>query len=83
MGTSPGTPIEIIDNQSDVIPEFIDQDIQALIDQARLQRPDLLATESELKASLAKIESAKADAKPKVKIDASNQYDTDTILEVI
>ena len=79
MGTSPGTPIEIIDNQSDVIPEFIDQDIQALIDQARLQRPDLLATESELKASLAKIESAKADAKPKVKIDASNQYDTDTI----
>ena len=54
-------------------------DIQALIDQARLQRPDLLATESELKASLAKIESAKADAKPKVKIDASNQYDTDTI----
>jgi outer membrane protein TolC len=79
MGTSPSSPIQIIDNQSDIIPEFIDQDIQALIDQARLQRPDLLATESELKASLAKIESAKADAKPKIKIDASNQYDSDTI----
>jgi len=72
MGVSPGTPIEIIDHEIDVMPEFIDQDIQALIEQAITQRPDLIATESELKASLAKIESAKAEAKPKVKIEASN-----------
>ncbi len=79
MGISPGTNIEIIDNQQNVIPELVDQDIQALIEQARLQRPDLIATESELKASLAKIDAVKADAKPKVKIDASNQFDSDTI----
>ena len=79
MGVSPGTPIEIIDNDMDVIPEFIDQDIQALIEQAIIQRPDLIATESELKASVAKIESVKAEAKPKVKIEASNQYDSETI----
>ena len=79
MGVSPGTPIEIIDNDIDVIPEFIDQDIQALIEQAIIQRPDLIATESELKASVAKIESVKAEAKPKVKIEASNQYDSETI----
>jgi outer membrane protein TolC len=79
MGVSPGTPIEIIDHEIDVMPEFIDQDIQALIEQAITQRPDLIATESELKASLAKIESAKAEAKPKVKIEASNQYDSETI----
>ncbi len=79
MGVLPGTPIEIIDHEIDVMPEFIDQDIQALIEQAITQRPDLIATESELKASLAKIESAKAEAKPKVKIEASNQYDSETI----
>jgi len=79
MGAAPGTPIEIIDNDMDVIPEFIDQDIQALIEQAIIQRPDLIATESELKASVAKIESVKAEAKPKVKIEASNQYDSETI----
>ncbi len=79
MGAVPGTPIEIIDNDMDVIPEFIDQDIQALIEQAIIQRPDLIATESELKASLANIESVKAEAKPKVRIEASNQYDSETI----
>jgi outer membrane protein TolC len=79
MGAVPGTPIEIIDNDMDVMPEFIDQDIQALIEQAIIQRPDLIATESELKASLANIESVKAEAKPKVKIEASNQYDSETI----
>jgi len=50
-----------------------------LIEQAIIQRPDLIATESELKASLANIESVKAEAKPKVKIEASNQYDSETI----
>ncbi len=79
MGASPGTPIEIIENDMDVIPEFIDHDIQALIEQAIIQRPDLIATESELKASLANIESVKAEAKPKVRIEASNQYDSETI----
>ena len=79
MGAVPGTPIEIIDNDMEVMPEFIDQDIQALIEQAIIQRPDLIATESELKASLANIESVKAEAKPKVKIEASNQYDSETI----
>jgi hypothetical protein len=39
-----------------VIPELVDQDIEALIEQARLQRPDLMASEAQLKASLAKIE---------------------------
>ena len=67
---------EIVEsNVKNDIPELIDQDIDALIEQARLQRPDLIASEAQLKASLAKIESVKADAKPKVRIDASNQYD--------
>ncbi|CAM8471727.1 TolC Outer membrane protein [Candidatus Methylopumilus universalis] len=75
MGAPANINFRIADSKLDDIPELIDQDIDALIEQARLQRPDLMASEAQLKASLAKIESVKADAKPKVRIDASNQYD--------
>jgi outer membrane protein len=75
MGASANVNFQIADSKLDDIPELIDQDIEALIEQARLQRPDLIASEAQLKASLAKIDSVKADAKPKVRIDASNQYD--------
>jgi outer membrane protein TolC len=75
MGAPANINFQIADSKLDDIPELIDQDIDALIEQARLQRPDLMASEAQLKASLAKIEAVKADAKPKVRIDASNQYD--------
>jgi len=75
MGVPANINFQIADSQLDVVPELVDQDIEALIEQARLQRPDLIASEAQLKASLAKIEAVKADAKPKVRIDASNQYD--------
>ena len=75
MGTPANINFQIADSKLDDIPELVDQDIDALIEQARLQRPDLMASEAQLKASLAKIEAVKADAKPKLRIDASNQYD--------
>ena len=75
MGAPANINFQIADSKLDDIPELIDQDIDALIEQARLQRPDLMASEAQLKASLAKIEAVKADAKPKLRIDASNQYD--------
>ena len=75
MGAPANINFQIADSKLDDIPELVDQDIDALIEQARLQRPDLIASEAQLKASLAKIEAVKADAKPKVRIDASNQYD--------
>jgi outer membrane protein TolC len=75
MGAAANINFQIADSKLDDIPELVDQDIDALIEQARLQRPDLMASEAQLKASLAKIEAVKADAKPKVRIDASNQYD--------
>jgi outer membrane protein TolC len=75
MGAPANINFQMADSNLDVIPELVDQDIEALIEQARTQRPDLMASEAQLKASLAKIEAVKADAKPKVRIDASNQYD--------
>jgi outer membrane protein TolC len=75
MGVPANINFQITDNQISAVPEFINQDIEALIEQARLQRPDLIASEAQLKASIAKIDVVKADAKPKIRIDASNQYD--------
>jgi len=79
MGAPANINFQIADSNLDDIPELVDQDIDALIEQARLQRPDLMASEAQLKASLAKIEAIKADAKPKVRIDASNQYDENSL----
>jgi outer membrane protein len=75
MGVPANMNFQMADGELDRVPEIVDQDIEALIEQARLQRPDLIASEAQLKASIAKIEAVKADAKPKVRIDASNQYD--------
>ena len=74
MGVPASMRLEITDAKLDNIPDMVDQDIEALIEQARLQRPDLIASEAQLKASLAKIEVAKADSKPTVEFNMSNAY---------
>ena len=74
MGVPASMRLEIADAKLDTIPDMIDQDIEALIEQARSQRPDLIASEAQLKASLAKIEVAKADSKPTVSLNLSNTY---------
>jgi outer membrane protein TolC len=74
MGVPASFRLEIADAKSDAIPDMIDQDIEALIEQARFQRPDLIASEAQLKASLARIEVAKADSKPTVEFNMSNAY---------
>ncbi len=78
MGVTANSNLSIVDSQVDVIPEIVDQDIQALIEQARLQRPDLLASEAQVAASLAKIEVAKADSKPTVSLNLSNTRSDDS-----
>jgi TolC family type I secretion outer membrane protein len=74
MGVPASLRLEIADAKLDTIPDMIDQDIEALIEQARSQRPDLIASEAQLKASLAKIEVAKADSKPTVSMSLSNTH---------
>jgi len=50
----------------------IEQDINALIEQARLRRPDLIASEAQLKAAEASINASRAAAKPSISVAASN-----------
>ena len=78
MGVPASMRLEIADAKLDTIPDMIDQDIEALIEQARSQRPDLIASEAQLKASLAKIEVAKADSKPTVSMSLSNTHSDDS-----
>ena len=78
MGLHANNQFQIADHKLDTIPEMVDQDIEALIEQARKQRPDLIASEAQLKASLAKIDAAKADAKPTISLNLSNTYANDS-----
>ncbi len=52
--------------------QTIEQDIDALIEQARLRRPDLVASEAQLKAAEASIEASRSAAKPTVSVSVSN-----------
>ena len=54
--------------------DFIDQDINAMIEQARNRRPDLLASEAQLKAAQAAIEASRAASKPTFTVSLSNSY---------
>ncbi|HLD09675.1 MAG TPA: TolC family protein [Methylophilaceae bacterium] len=52
----------------------IEQDISALIEQAHNRRPDLVASEAQLKAAEASIEASRAAAKPTVSVAISNNF---------
>jgi outer membrane protein TolC len=53
-------------------PQSIDQDINALIEQAHKRRPDLIASEAQLKAAEANIDANRAAAKPTVSVSLAN-----------
>jgi outer membrane protein len=74
MGLSANQPLSVaptapIDTQPNV-----EADIDALIDQARTRRPDLVASEAQVRAAEASIEASRAAAKPTVSLSASNSY---------
>jgi outer membrane protein len=52
--------------------QTIEQDIDALIEQARLRRPDLVASEAQLKAAEANIAASRSAAKPTVSLAIAN-----------
>lgn len=54
------------------VEQNIEQDIDTLIEQARLRRPDLVASEAQLKAAQASIDASRAAAKPSVSVAVSN-----------
>lgn len=74
MGLSANQPLKLLPSSPIVTQPTVEADINALIDEARNRRPDLLASEAQVRAAEASIEANKAAAKPTISLSASNAY---------
>jgi outer membrane protein TolC len=74
MGLAANQNIKILPSAAVETGNNIEQNIQALIEQASSRRPDLMASEAQLKAAQASIEISKAASKPIVSIGVSNGF---------
>lgn len=72
MGLAANQTLKLAARTSIQTPQNIDQDINALIEQARSRRPDLIASEAQVKAAQASIDASRAAAKPTVSVAVSN-----------
>lgn len=79
MGLPANQQIELANNVSDVTgkidkPGNILGDVNSLIEQAGQRRPDLIASEAQIKAAIAAIDASKALAKPTISVSVSNGF---------
>lgn len=71
MGLPANQKILLVSNTSKPSSNILN-DVNTLIEQASTRRPDLIASEAQLKAAQASIEASKAAAKPTISISMSN-----------
>ncbi len=74
MGLAANQSIKILPSAAVETGNNIEQNIQALIEQASSRRPDLMASEAQLKAAQASIEVSKSASKPIVSVGISNGF---------
>jgi len=72
MGLEANQSVKLAASSSIQPGQHITEDINALIEQARVRRPDLLASEAQLKAAQASIDANRAATKPTVSVALSN-----------
>lgn len=72
MGLAANQPLKLVTNDSIQPLQNVEQDIDALIDQARTRRPDLVASDAQLKAAQASVDASRAATKPSVSVAVSN-----------
>jgi outer membrane protein len=80
MGLAASQPLRLAAVSPVSYQQNIDSDIDALIAQARSRRPDLVASEAQLKAAEANIEASRAAAKPTLSVSVSNSFQNDNQL---
>lgn len=71
MGLPAQQKVELISAANDA-PSTILEDVNALIEQAGTRRPDLVASEAQVKAAQANIDASKAATKPTIFVSVSN-----------
>ena len=75
MGLHANAPLNLVRSvNSPVNTAEIERDINQLIEYARVRRPDLMASESQVSAAKASIEASRAAAKPTVSVGLSNSF---------
>lgn len=75
MGLTASTPVTLVPTtNSPSSTAEIEQDINQLIEYARVRRPDLLASEAQLSAAKANIAANRAAAKPTISVGLSNNF---------
>ena len=76
MGLPANKKISIISNLTaeENMPANILEDVNVLIEQASVRRPDLIARAAQVKAAEANIDASKAAAKPSVSVSMSNNW---------
>lgn len=74
MGLAANQPLKLVANHATQPLQNVEQDINALIEQAGIRRPDLIASEAQLKAALANIDASRAAAKPSISVAVSNSF---------
>ena len=74
MGLPANQQIVLSDNYVDDVPSNILGDVNSLIEQAGQRRPDLIASEAQIKAAIAAIDASKALTKPTISVSVSNGF---------
>ncbi|MDO9281825.1 MAG: TolC family protein [Methylotenera sp.] len=74
MGLAANQPLKLVANHAIQPLQNVEQDINALIEQAGMRRPDMIASEAQLKAAQASIDVSRAAAKPSAFVAVSNSF---------
>jgi TolC family type I secretion outer membrane protein len=71
IGLEANRDVSLAAANTEVVPASFDQDVNALIEEAKRQRPDLIAAEAQVKATEASADAARAAGKPSISLNAS------------
>lgn len=71
IGLNANHDVSLAAANTEVVPASFDQNVNALIEEAKRQRPDLIAAEAQVKAAEASADAARAAGKPSISLNAS------------
>ena len=74
MGWDANKPVALLNNDTLSLPGNFSANVDALIEQARLRRPDLQAVVAQVKAAQANTDAARAEGSPTVSLSATNNH---------
>jgi TolC family type I secretion outer membrane protein len=71
IGLEANRSVELGASNTEAVPADFERDVNALIEEAKRRRPDLLAAEAQVKAAKASADAARAAGKPSISLTAS------------